>query len=461
MSSAYWIRRYVPAEWEDVFGAKHRYVPRHQIELYRRLDREHPRQGEFLPRDHGKTHCITIGYAGRRISTNHNIRAILASWSDKLSIRSVDTLKAIIETNQRLRSDFGIEPDPRRGWRSGEIYIKRTNPALKDPTYAATSVGAASTGFRFDIGICDDLCNVRNESSEVESAALKEWFWKTFLPQIEPTGQIIVIGTRKSVNDLYGAPLDRRTGYEGILRKDTWHCTVKQAIIDEKAGEVLWPEYWPLAKLVAQRQDMGPYAFEQEYQNNPTPIGGGIFKRDWLRFYTDLPKAGVKGVYMAVDPASGRTEASSFWAIVTIMVSDTDDIYVLDIHRDRMDPAQGIKRIWEKQRQYRATIIGVEAVFHQDSLLQWMDTLGINLPVIPLTYTEGSADKSHKKLMRIQNLVPYFARGQIHLSTDTQAEEFIMQEYLPFPDAIHLDRLDALEMAVRIIPRYQTSFKWY
>ena len=139
------------------------------------------------------------------------------------------------------------------------------------------------------------------------------------------------------------------------------------------------------------------------------------------------------------------------------------EIYVIDLHRDRMDPPTGLKRMWEKARQYNVTNIGVEAVFHQKSLLKWLDVAGIKgLPVTPLTYKEGGAEKSRSKVFRILGLAPYFERGQIHLpSGSTDVATFINEEYLPFPDAAHPDRLDALEMAMRLIPQYTQQWRFY
>jgi predicted phage terminase large subunit-like protein len=462
-----WLAKLTPkqlAEQSCAYFARHylrRLAPPHQLSWYDFIHTGRRRKHVEAPRGHGKSEALTYIYPLWRLTQNKDLRILIVSENYDQATKYVQRMRAEIEQNSSLRDDFGLAPHDSLPWRTNLFYIRRPT-SLKDPSVEGTGVGKAITGGRFDIIICDDILSTENQVSELQRENIWLWFTTTLSPILEPDGRFIVIGTRKHVSDLYGMPPDERTGRKGLLHDPAWDCLVQRAIIDTKRREVLWPERWTYDLLMEQKRSIGHFAFSQEYQNSPVPLGGGMFKTEWLRFYTELPKSGIRGVYMGVDPASGISESASYWGIVTIMVTDDDEIYVLDLHHDRLDPANGIKRVYEKAKQYRADQIGVEAVFHQKSLLQWMETLGIRLPVTPLDYREGGSDKSRNKVLRILGLAPYFERGQIHLpSGDSQTEDFINQEYLPFPDSAHPDRIDALEMAIRIIPRYQSKFKWY
>jgi len=49
-----------------------------------------------------------------------------------------------------------------------------------------------------------------------------------------------------------------------------------------------WPERFPERVWEAIKLDIGPYAVAGQYEQSPTPRGGGIFKRDWWQLY-DAP----------------------------------------------------------------------------------------------------------------------------------------------------------------------------
>src|ERR1035437_4376238 len=78
------------------------------------------------------------------------------------------------------------------------------------------------------------------------------------------------LGTRWHEDDLYRALADR-----GI------------PFLSEKAmspeGTALWPEHWPVEKLLAKREAMGSALFNLQYQNDPSGMGGNVIRREWFR----------------------------------------------------------------------------------------------------------------------------------------------------------------------------------
>jgi predicted phage terminase large subunit-like protein len=58
----------------------------------------------------------------------------------------------------------------------------------------------------------------------------------------------------------------------------------KKTVIREM-GEPLHGDYWSLEKLHAQIPLLGRRGYDSQYQQSPSPIGGGIVKRTWFRFY--------------------------------------------------------------------------------------------------------------------------------------------------------------------------------
>jgi predicted phage terminase large subunit-like protein len=50
-------------------------------------------------------------------------------------------------------------------------------------------------------------------------------------------------------------------------------------------GEALHQTYWALDRLHAQIPVLGRRGYDSQYQQSPSPVGGGIVKRAWFRFY--------------------------------------------------------------------------------------------------------------------------------------------------------------------------------
>ena len=54
-----------------------------------------------------------------------------------------------------------------------------------------------------------------------------------------------------------------------------------------KEGELAWPERFPLAVVNKLKTTLGPYAFSAQYQQAPSPRGGGIIKSEWWQVWDE------------------------------------------------------------------------------------------------------------------------------------------------------------------------------
>ena len=65
-----------------------------------------------------------------------------------------------------------------------------------------------------------------------------------------------------------------------------------QYVFTRQRGEALHPEHQPLAILDQIRRAIGEYNFAGEYQQAPTPLGGGMVKAAWFKNYAanELPE---------------------------------------------------------------------------------------------------------------------------------------------------------------------------
>lgn len=99
---------------------------------------------------------------------------------------------------------------------------------------------------------------------------------------------------------------------------DNWHTTILKGI--DTAGNALYPEMMTKEKLL-DLQEKSPYVFASQYQQDPLPAGGGLFKADSFVLLEEDPKILV--TFITADTA--ETEKSwndatvfSFWGVYEI-----------------------------------------------------------------------------------------------------------------------------------------------
>lgn len=59
--------------------------------------------------------------------------------------------------------------------------------------------------------------------------------------------------------------------------------------VGRKSGEALHPERMSLKKLTQTKRDIGSFAFQSQYQQQPVPEAGNIVKRMWFQTYDHVP----------------------------------------------------------------------------------------------------------------------------------------------------------------------------
>lgn len=222
-----------------------------------------------------------------------------------------------------------------------------------------------------------------------------------------------------------------------------WSCVYKAAI--EPDGTLLFPERLTEDFLVKARRTMGPYLFANQYQNQVIPEGMQTFKKNWRRFYSEIPALHYHFAY--IDPAISEADSADYTGIVIIAVDKEQNWYVRHAKRYRMNPTELINTLFKIHEQYKTNMIGVENVAFQRAIIHFaheeMKRRGKSIPV-----TGVNLGTERTKEMRILSLVPRFENGTILL---TQGLEDLLKELDEFPRGSHDDVLDALASIESIV----------
>ncbi len=203
-------------------------------------------------------------------------------------------------------------------------------------------------------------------------------------------------------------------------------------------GSLRFPHRLNADFLEEKKRSLGSYIFSNQYLNEIIPADRQTFKKEWFRYYAQLPKKVTTFVF--VDPALSEADTSDFTGVVVLHVDQKKDWFVSYAARHRLTPTQLVDFVFKLNEEFSPNIIGIEAISYQKALLYFLDEeMRRRNQIIPIQAVTYPTKKS--KETRILSLVPRMEWG--HLMFAQGMTDFEL-ELLQFPRGAHDDLIDAL-----------------
>lgn len=172
--------------------------------------------------------------------------------------------------------------------------------------------------------LLDDM----HKPDEVHSDTIREKVHKNYFETIETRLRsanvpVVFIGQRLHEDDLCAHLLNGADGME-------WKHVNLKALDDN--GNALYPEVMPKEKLIKMREKQ-PYVFSAQYQQEPVPAGGALFREDWFETLDIEPD--IIATFITLDGAETEKHyndatAMSFWGLYKLKHEDISlDMYGL------------------------------------------------------------------------------------------------------------------------------------
>lgn len=319
----------------------------------------------------------------------------------------------------------------------------------------AAGVGGAITGKGFHLGIIDDpVKNAEEANSELIREKHGEWYSSTFYTRGEPSNAIIVIQTRWHEADLSGWLLEQ----EREEQPENWHivnlpavaeaqppefpsnCTVEPDF--RKPGEALCPERYPLDKLAKLAKRVGTYFWNALYQQRPTPLEGGMFKRSWFEIVGAAPRKAerVRGWDRAA------TENAGDYTVGALFARDENGVYyVEDVVRGQFSDLE-VERIIDQTTVADAARYGnVTTWLEQEPGSSGKSVAKITIRALA-GYTVKAERSTGEKSVRAQ---PYAAQCEAENVKLVRGDwnTAYLNELAAFPHGAHDDQVDASSLA--------------
>ncbi|MEQ7874524.1 phage terminase large subunit [Sphingomonas sp. ASV193] len=209
----------------------------------------------------------------------------------------------------------------------------------------ATSVEGTLTGRGGNFLIIDDPLKPSEAQSATQREAVNLWYNSTTVSRSndKENGVKIVIMQRLHEDDLVGHLL-RQGHWEllslpAIAETDELHeirTLAGTKFVSRREGEALHPERESLARIEEVREVMGPYTFAAQYQQRPSPAGGGIVKLEWFHRFDLAHPPAFDRIVQSWDTASKPTELADYSVVTTWGVKGRN-AYLIHVYRERLD----------------------------------------------------------------------------------------------------------------------------
>lgn len=396
-----------------------------------------------------------------------DLRYVAASYSQDLTIRDNRRTRHLIGSRwyqSKWGKRFGFDP-------SQNAKTRFDNDAMGYKI--ATSVGGLGTGERGDRFIIDDPHNIKDGESDAKRNEAVLWFLETVPTRMHDPDKsaIIVIMQRVHEGDISGIIIERELGYTHLCLPMEYdkehHCTTYLDVGDalEKGevfftdprgddGELLWPERMTRKVVERDKKVLGDYGTAGQFQQRPSPRGGGMFKRAWWRFYRtsagtyrpggcsdapaiDLPK--MDWMLQSIDASFGTKKATSSRVGALVIGGQGANRFVLDNRTALMDFKETVRTIRVLWKDWPLALrILIELKANGQAII---DTLHNEIPGIIGVTPEGGKES------RAFAMQPAVQAGNWYLPEGMQWTDDFVTEFAMFPTGLRDDQVDAASQA--------------
>jgi predicted phage terminase large subunit-like protein len=388
-----------------------------------------------LPPRHLKSHLASVAFPAWCLGRKPSSQILCVSYAQELADKLSRDCRRIVASDW-YRYLFPTRLSPQR---QAVPEFATTAQGCR----IATSVGGVLTGRGADIIIIDDPLKPEEALSDAHRRAANEWFDHTLYSRLndKQTGAIVLIMHRLHEDDLVGH----------VLAQEDWEVVCLPAIAEEdqtiavdsllgprcferRRGEALHAAREPLPMLEQIRKTIGEYNFAGQYQQAPSPLGGGLVKAGWFRRYTIDEAPALERIVQSWDTASKATELSDF-SVCTSWGISGKNLYLIDVLRQRMEYPELKRAVRAQYERLRPSVVLIEDKSSGIQLIQ--ELIGEGLHAV--TRYQPQSDK----IMRMHAQTAMIENGFVHLPDSAPWLAQYLHEITTFPNGRHDDQVDS------------------
>lgn len=390
-------------------------------------------------------------------------RFIGASHEEGLATRDNLKMRRLIESDW-FQSRW---PTPLTGDQNQKTYFENTLMGWRQSCPVKSM-----TGRRGDFVLWDDPHSVEDAHSGPALETATRIFRETLPTRLNnpETSAIVVLMQRLNEKDVSGVILKERLGYEHLCIPMEYEGVRKPTVLGwtdprRTPGELLFPARFPRAVVERDKKIMGAYAVAGQFQQRPSPAGGGIIKADQFRLWPyKEPLPDLFFLLQSYDTAFTEKTNNDPTACLVIGIGEHKSgekfAVIMDAWAEFLPYPVLRKRVMDDWRaEYGGTkdditkpprkpdVILIEEKGSGQSLIQ--DLRVANVPV--KSYNPGKADKTTRAHM----VAPLLEAGLIYVLESKRDPGLpvtwarpLLEQCTQFPNGEHDDMVDTLTQAL-------------
>lgn len=383
-----------------------------------------------------------------------------ASFDDGLVLRDANKAKELVESPW-FQERWGDRVQIQKA--SKKSKSKRSDSAGEYWTTAlglrfSSSVGGKATGWHAHTQVIDDPHKPSDtkESSGVMLQKTQVWYSGTMASrQANPERFArVIIMQRLHEDDLTGFCL--KAGTYVHLRLPMEYepenpCVTKWGADPRtQPNELLWPARYSaehVAKLKHPILGLGAYDYAAQYQQRPTPAGGGIFLREWfVKRWSKLPDDPSAPLtwLQSWDLRFKSVDTSGDFVVGQVWAYTGANFYLVREYRGRWSFSDTIAQILIASQTYpQAMLKLIEAKANGEAVVNVLEN---KVPGLVLVEPLGGKDS------RANAVAPLCEAGNVWIPDALATGEFWVDEFVDevthFPRSKFDDRVDAMTQAL-------------
>jgi predicted phage terminase large subunit-like protein len=406
-----------------------------------------------IPPRHLKSISVAVAFPAWLLGHNPSEQIMCASYSEELSYQHSMNCRLLLE------SPWYHEVFPETKL-AHDQNTKRKFITTRRGHRIAASVGGTATGEGGNFLIVDDPISAEQALSEVYRERAKRWFFQTFSTRLndKKNGAMIVIMQRLHEDDLTGHLL-RSGGWEHLclplIAEEDETLEMGKINIKRKEGDLLHSSRIGPTEVEQIKSDL-KHNFIGQYQQRPSPEGGGEFFKEWLMYYEKIDHKNFNN-YIVVDPANEKKEKSDYTSAIVFGAGPDGNLYLVDAIRDKLNVREREDLIFDWHQKYEPKLV----VYEKYGMQVDIDWIRKAMEDRNYRFRIQEVGGILRKKDRIDRLKKLFSDRKIYLpkvlyksnyecKTIDVIDEFIHQEYVTFPVGLHDDMLDAMSRIVDI-----------
>lgn len=395
-----------------------------------------------IPPRYSKTELAVVNFIAWCLAKAPDCEFIHCSYSARLAANNTSRARDIVTSEWYQHYFPNVQLDSST---SGKDHWKTTCAGV---VYASGSYGTI-TGFgagKFlgpDVPytfkgaiIIDDPHKADEGNSDVMRQNVIDWYGNTVKSRVNsPDTPIIVIMQRLHENDLSGFLLGGGSG-------EDWEHLNIPAVNDN--DEALWPAKHDREAL-RKMETANAYVFAGQYMQRPSPLGGGIFKDGWWRYYR-TPPAKFKRIIQSWDTGFKTKEQNDPSSCTTWGETD-DGYYLLERFNKRMEFPELKRMAVSLFLKWNPNAVLVEDKASGQSLIQEFkhpvphEGRNVRLPILAIKVDSD-------KVTRAFACTPLVESGQVFLPEAAEWLSDYTTQMGTFPNAAHDDDVDSTTQAL-------------